>query len=229
MNTATNPQKLPLVLVSHNLCPYVQRAAIVMLENDIDFSRQHIDLSEKPNWFTSISPLGKTPVLLVGDVALFESSIICEYLNEAYMLKMHSGDPLVRAQHRAWMEFGSTLLNTIGSFYSATTDEGMDEKTAEMTQKFARIEAILDVGPYFYGAQFHMVDAVFAPIFRYFDVFDQIIDLGIFARTPRLREWRIALRNRVSVQRAVDGNYDELLKAFLLKRNSALSRRMRSK
>ena len=38
----------PLVLVSHVLCPYVQRAAIVLAEKGVPFERRDIDLANKP-------------------------------------------------------------------------------------------------------------------------------------------------------------------------------------
>ena len=50
------------------LCPYVQRAVIALTEKGVSFERIDIDLADKPDWFLAISPLGKTPVLLVGDV-----------------------------------------------------------------------------------------------------------------------------------------------------------------
>ena len=50
-------------LISHKLCPYVQRAVIALSEKGIPFGRIDIDLASKPDWFLSISPLGKTPVL----------------------------------------------------------------------------------------------------------------------------------------------------------------------
>ena len=55
---------IPLVLVSHALCPYVQRAAIVLAEKGVPFERRDIDLANKPDWFLKASPLGETPVLL---------------------------------------------------------------------------------------------------------------------------------------------------------------------
>ena len=79
----------PLVLVSHVLCPYVQRAAIVLAEKGIPFERRDIDLANKPDWFLKISPLGKTPVLLVGGESIFESSVICEYLEETGLPRLH--------------------------------------------------------------------------------------------------------------------------------------------
>jgi glutathione S-transferase len=48
-----------LTLVSHHLCPYVQRAAIALTEKGVPFERRHVDLSTKPDWFLAISPLGK--------------------------------------------------------------------------------------------------------------------------------------------------------------------------
>src|SRR5690606_14684875 len=63
-----------LTLVSHHLCPYVQRAVIALLEKGVPFERVYINLDEKPAWFRQISPLGKVPLLKVGDEAvLFES------------------------------------------------------------------------------------------------------------------------------------------------------------
>jgi len=61
-----------LKLISHPLCPYVQRAAIALNEKRVDFEREYIDLANKPDWFREISPLGKVPVLLVDGVPVFE-------------------------------------------------------------------------------------------------------------------------------------------------------------
>ncbi len=46
----------------------------------------------------------------------------------------------------------------------------------------------MGAGPFFAGESFSLVDAVFAPIFRYFDVFDEFIDLAVFAKTPKRAE-----------------------------------------
>src|SRR5215472_2716457 len=102
-----------LTLISHVLCPYVQRAVISLSEKRVPFERVDVDLSNKPQWFTAISPLGKTPVLQVGDTAIFESAVILEYLDETQASPLHPADPLRRAEHRAWIEFGSAILNDI--------------------------------------------------------------------------------------------------------------------
>lgn len=223
-----NPEQ-KLTLVSHLLCPYVQRAAIVLAEKGIAFERIDIDLANKPDWFLKISPLGKTPVLLVDGQPIFESAVICEYLEDTTLAPLHPQDPLARAQHRSWMEFGSTLLNAIAGFYAAPDEKQLAAKASEIATKFQQVEDALTAvaeGPYFAGQQFCMVDVVFGPIFRYFDVFEAIDEFGFFANTPKVCAWRAALAQRQSVGEAVRADYPELLKTFLLARQSALSRRM---
>lgn len=228
MNKTSLPHTVPkhLILVSHLLCPYVQRASIVLAEKGIAFDRVDIDLANKPDWFLKISPLGKTPVLLVDGQPIFESAAICEYLEETTVGALHPRDPLARAQHRGWMEFGSAVLNTIAGFYAATDEQQLGAKAAEIAAKFRQVEDALAAGPFFAGQHFSMVDAVFSPVFRYFDAFETLGDFGFFASTPKVRAWRSALVVRPSVRGAVCADYPDLLRKFLLARRSALSRRM---
>ena len=65
-----------LTLISHPLCPYVQRAVIALIKKSVPYERVDVDLANKPAWFKAISPLGKTPVLKVDDRAIFESAVI---------------------------------------------------------------------------------------------------------------------------------------------------------
>lgn len=213
-----------LCLVSHHLCPYVQRAVIVLTEKAIPFERVYVDLAHPPQWFAKVSPLGKVPLLQVGDDILFESAIICEYLDETVGERIHPTDPLQRAKHRAWMEFGSTILDSIWAFYTAPNAQTLETKSADLRNKFVRLEMELRNGPYFSGNRFSMVDAVFGPIFRYFDVFDEIADFRFFDDTPKVRAWREVLATRPSVKTAVSSEYPEQLRAFLKAKSSELSR-----
>ena len=67
------------------------------------------------------------------------------------------------------------------------------------------------------------MDAVFGPVFRYFDVFDGIADFGILAGKPKLARWRNSLAARPSVHGAVSIDYPALLREFIERRNSWLS------
>ncbi|MBA3911330.1 MAG: glutathione S-transferase family protein [Rhodobacter sp.] len=216
-------------LVSFDLCPYVQRAAIVLGEKGVPFTRRDVDLSAKPDWFTRVSPLGKVPLLVVGDDVLFESSVIVEYIEEVTDAPLHPSDPLTRARHRAWMEFGSSILADIWVLETTRDTAALDQKIATLRDKFLRLEAALSDGPWFAGAEFSVVDAVYAPVFRYFDVFDRITDLGILTDLPKLAAWRNALAARPSVIAAARADYPELLHSFLRRHDGALLRRVKKR
>jgi len=210
-------------LISHALCPYVQRAAIVLAEKGAPFTRRDVDLRAKPDWFLAVSPLAKTPVLLVDQIPIFESAAICEYLDDTLAPRLHPADALQRARHRAWMEFGSVVLNGIAAFYNAPDDAALSGRRDDLRRRFATLEEALDEGPYFDGERFSIVDAVFGPVFRYFDTFERLGDFGFFDATPKIRAWRAALAARPSVQRAVGADYGPRLRAFVAARGSALS------
>lgn len=215
-----------LTLVSFDLCPYVQRAAIALAEKGIPFERRDVDLANKPDWFKTISPLGKVPLLQVDGDVLFESAAIVEYLDDTYGARLHPEDALVRARHRAWMEFGSTILADIWTVETTPDREAFNAKALALRGKFERLEAELGEGPWFAGRHFSLVDTVFAPVFRYFDVFDQFVDLGVFTDLPKVRGWRRMLSLRPSVRGAVAADYELKLEAFLRRQESWLAAQM---
>lgn len=219
-----------LTLVSHHLCPYVQRAAISLAEKGVSFERVNVDLADKPDWFKTISPLGKVPLLRVPsggkEEVIFESAVILEFLEETEANPLHPADPLMKARHRAWIEFGSAILNAIGRFYSAADEVAFFRESRSLSEMFERVEAELSArqnGQWFASDRFSLVDAVYGPIFRYFDTFDRIGDFGILDGKPLVQAWREALSKRRSVKEAVDADYPRRLHAFLRAKGSHLS------
>ncbi|RJF84478.1 glutathione S-transferase family protein [Azospirillum cavernae] len=220
-----------LTLISHHLCPYVQRAAIALSEKGVPFERITIDLADKPDWFKALSPLGKVPLLRVSeagkpDGVIFESAVILEYLEDTQAPALHPADPLERARHRSWIEFGSAILNAIGRLYNAKDEAAFAKESVEIGALFDRVEAELADGPYFAGASFSLVDAVFGPIFRYLDLFEADADLRLIDGRARVASWRAALAARPSVQTAVTPDYPARLLTFLRNRDSVISHRL---
>jgi glutathione S-transferase len=215
-----------LTLISHKLCPYVQRAVIALKEKQVDYRRIDIDLAAKPKWFLALSPLGKTPVLRVDHDAVFESAVICEYLEDTVGPALHPADALQRAKHRAWIEFASATLNAIWSFYTARDESAYAAAAAVLADRFHQLEKALGDGPYFSGNSFSLVDAAFAPVFRYFDVFDPVSGIDFLADAPKLRAWRTALAQRPSVRSAVSDDYPALLTEFVIRQNGVLGGRL---
>ncbi|TPG73740.1 glutathione S-transferase family protein [Pseudomonas mandelii] len=223
-----------LTLISHPLCPFVQRAAIVLLEKHVPFERINIDLSAKPGWFLALSPSGKVPLLKVAladgtHAMLFESTAICEYLNETQGgASLYSDNALSRAQQRAWAEFGVAALSDAWQFLNAKDLEMADRKKTAFRDKLQQLESKLDQGPYFSGSSFSMVDAVFAPVFRYFDLLSPVVSQPIFDDLPRVSAWRSSLADRPSVMSAVGEDYANRLQQHLVNQQALLSGSIRN-
>ncbi len=205
-----------------HLCPYAQRAAIVAAEKGIRLPREYIRLDAKPGWFLALSPTGKVPLLQVDRDVLFESAAICEYLDELSPDRLHPDDPLERAQHGGWMEFASAILNDIAGLYSAPDQEGFEAKRRSLRTRFEQLEHVVS-GRYFAGDRFHMVDAFYGSVFRYFDVVERHVGFGLFSDLPKVAAWRRAVAKRPSVKDAVSSTYAEQLEAFLIAKSAHLS------
>ncbi|HIC7892463.1 TPA: glutathione S-transferase family protein [Citrobacter freundii] len=218
-----------LTLISHPLCPFVQRSAIVLLEKNVPFERVNVDLSVKPDWFLALSPTGKVPLLKVHqangeDAIIFESMVICEYLNETQDGdSMYADDALERARQRAWIEFSTSTLGNAWQFLNATDQAIADSKRAVLREQLARIESELSSGPYFSGTKFSMVDAVYAPVFRYFSLIDSSVSEAIFEGVPRVSAWKAALAKRESVKAAVSSDYAERFQNHLRQHSAILA------
>lgn len=213
---------LELQLISHHLCPYVQRAVIVLSEKNIEHKRTYIDLADKPEWFANVSPLGRVPVLVTQGAVVFESQVIAEYLDEVTDGSLHPKDALRKAHHRSWIEFGSETLSAIGAFYNAKNKEAFEEKQLALRQKFERIDLEIK-GPYFDGDLFHMVGGVWGTIFKYLDTFDKMENFNLLTSLDNVVAWRKLISLRPSTITAAPQGYDERLMVFLKKKNTYIS------
>ena len=214
-----------LTLISHHLCPFVQRAAIALNEKGVEFERKNIDLNNKPDWFLKLSPLGKVPILVIDDeTVLFESSVIAQYVNEITGGDLLSADTAEKYRQLAWMEFASEVIGSVGQLYNANGNGTFNRARSVLEDKFGRVEEALGDGPWFSDKDFSLVDAAFAPAFRYFDLIDELTGIDFFANTPKVAAWRTALQQRPSVIGAVANDYPERLLAFFANRNSVIGR-----
>ena len=153
-------------LISFKLCPYVQKAVLTLLCKEIDFEIEYIDLQNPPAWFEQISPLGKVPVLKIGDETLFESSVINEYLDEVYGAPLHPADPLRKAQNRSWMEFGNECLSNSFALITAPDEPSYHNEREALQKKMDQLEFQLSGKKFFNGDHVSLVDLSFAPFFQ---------------------------------------------------------------
>ncbi|SFC74208.1 glutathione S-transferase family protein [Pseudoalteromonas denitrificans] len=216
-------QNKQLTLISHKLCPYVQRAVAALEELNIDYKRIDIDLNNKPSWFKKLSPTSKVPILVVDDNSvLFESAVIAEYINDIAGNALLSSKPLAKAKQRAWIEFASNMLQNIGKLYSAGNKTLYLEVFNQLDAQFKILEQNISSQGYFDDSGFTLVDIAFAPIFRYASVFNDILSLELLGEYKKVVIWSENLIKRKSIESAVTPEYSKLLFAFLCKKDSYL-------
>jgi len=219
-----------LRLISHKLCPYVQRAVIVATEKDIPFHRIDIDLANKPDWLLEISPTGKVPLLEVTEHGgltriIFESAVIAEYFDEIAGQRLLPADPAERARERSWVEYGAQALADIYRLYTAPNEARFETERRAVATKIEWLENEI-AGSWFNGERFGLVDAAFGPVFRYLDVFDWRLGWPLIERGAHVRAWSEKLAARPSVRAAVGSDYADRLIDFIVAENSYLGDRL---
>ena len=81
---------------------------MVLIEKNLPFELVEIDVYNKPDWFSSVSPYGKVPVLSHEGNTLYESAIINEYLDEVFPdIPLMPDNYFQRAKARIWIDYCS--------------------------------------------------------------------------------------------------------------------------
>ncbi len=104
-----------LELYTHPMSPCAQKVRIVLAEKGLDWKKHHIDLPNKENLrpeYLKLNPLGVVPTLVHDGRPVIESSIICEYLNDAFPhTPLMPADAYAASQIRLWMKHVDTKLH----------------------------------------------------------------------------------------------------------------------
>ncbi len=214
---------MQIQLVSFVLCPFVQRAVITLKEKQVDFSLDYIDLKEPPDWFTKISPLGKVPLLRVDGEVVFESAVIIDYLDEVFAPRLHPLDPLKKAQHKAWIEYGSGLLMDQSEICMADNETEFREKTGILKQKLLRLSEPVATG--LFGGEespFCLLDAAYAPFFMRMRLLAELSEQFVAPYAENIALWAARLTERPSVAGSVVEDFSSQYINYFAKRGSWL-------
>ncbi|BBC73091.1 protein ligF [Altererythrobacter sp. B11] len=96
---------------------------LTLFEKGLEYEQHLLDPSKfehHSDWFKKVNPRGQVPALVDGDKVVTESTVICEYLEDAHPteVKLRPDDPYDRAQMRVWTkwvdEYFCWCVSTIG-------------------------------------------------------------------------------------------------------------------
>lgn len=104
-----------LELYTHPMSPCAQKVRLVLAEKGLEWTKHHVELSQKENLhpeYLKLNPLGVVPTLVHDGRPVIESSIICEYLDDAYPApSLKPATPYQRANMRLWMKHMDNKLH----------------------------------------------------------------------------------------------------------------------
>ncbi len=208
---------MELKLYGFKLCPFVERINIVLNEHNIDCERIQVDIRNKPDWFLKISPMGKVPILEADGVVIFESSVISDFLDSLKVDKsLYPKDPIRKALNRSWIEWGSGLIFDAYHMTLAKSQSEFNEKQEMVISKLEIFEDQMNCSPFFNGEMFSMIDIVYAPLMKRFEVLRNSFDIDLLAEYGKLKAWSQQILARNSVQNSFsetfEENFHELLK-----------------
>jgi len=93
-----------MLIIGSHVSPYVRKVIVALEAKGIAYEIDPIVPFFGNDEFTRLSPLRRIPVLIQGDLVLNDSTVICEYLDEAWPEPpMMPRSPVDRARAR-WME-----------------------------------------------------------------------------------------------------------------------------
>lgn len=200
---------MKLELISFNVCPFVQRSVITLIHKKCDYEIMFIDLSNPPDWFTDISPLGKVPVLKVDDKEiLFESAVINEFIDDVTPGTLKPSDPLTLAKNRAWIEYGGTCLADLYMIADHNEEANMKKQMNDCVERLQRVEDIFGNSTFFNDEELSLIDAAYAPLLIRLDFMNEKLNLLDWDQFPKLKKWRDCLLNLESVQKSIIDNFD---------------------
>ncbi len=129
-----------LELYTHPMSPCAQKVRIVLAEKGLEWTKHHVELSQKENLrpeYLKLNPLGVVPTLVNDGKPVIESSIICEYLDDTYpQNSLKPEDTYAVSKMRYWMKHVDVKLHpSCGALqWPLVMRPGLMEKTEEERQ-----------------------------------------------------------------------------------------------
>ncbi|CAL1530165.1 unnamed protein product [Lymnaea stagnalis] len=181
-----------LRMYSMRMCPYAQRARLILAAKGVNYDLVNVDLNSKPDWFFDYNPYGEVPVVIHNGGSVYESLITAEYLDDAFPNpQLYSSDPLVKAHEKIY--FNHWTKKGIPAFYSLLK---AGYKEPDLTKRLEEHVKVLDgylrkLGkPYFHGDSVGFSDYMIWPWFERMPMLKDITEFDILpASYPHISGW----------------------------------------
>jgi len=199
---------MPVTVYDHPLSPYSQKVKIALLEKGVPFEAplpQALGSGQTDGPFQQASPRGEVPALIDGDVTVFDSTIILEYIEDRWPTPpLLPPTPAARARvrmiedvmdtHYEAINWGLAELVHFGRAEGALA-EGLHARAGEQTRRWqAWLDARLGSADWFNGDDFGWGDLAVIPYLNGSTGFGLGPDAG-----TALHAWQARANARASV------------------------------
>jgi RNA polymerase-associated protein len=155
-----------MTLFSDPTCQYSHRVRIVLAEKGVTVDIEDIEANGVTEEILEANPYGTLPTLVDRDLALYESKVVMEYLDERFphppLLPVY---PVARAQSRLWIHRierdWCTLIDQIVASPDSKKAEAARKEFRESLISVASIFADMD---FFMNEEFTLVDCCLGPM-----------------------------------------------------------------
>ncbi|KZP28522.1 glutathione-S-transferase [Athelia psychrophila] len=155
-----------LVFYSGWFCPFVQRTWITLEEKKVPYQYKEVNPYRKEEHFLAINPKGLVPAIEYKSKALYESLVLCEFIEDAYpdhAPHILPSDPFERARARLWVDhITKAVIPTYFRLIQSQEADKQDEARNALYKALSELSKEAK-GPWFLGEQFSLVDIAVAP------------------------------------------------------------------
>ncbi|MEO1896685.1 MAG: glutathione S-transferase N-terminal domain-containing protein [Cycloclasticus sp.] len=206
-------RKSIMTLFADPMCHYSHRTRFILCEKSASADIEYIDSAELPEDLQELNPYGTLPILVDRDLALFNSRIIMEYLDERFPHPpLYPIDPVSRARSRL-------LIHRIDQDWYTLLDDVINagEKKAAKAKKLLRENLIaalplFEAHKHFLSDDFTLVDGVLAPLLWRLPFYG--IELPKEAKV--ITEYIERVTSRETFQESMSKEEQDMLESYLL-------------
>ena len=178
--------------------PFGRKLRIILIEKNLTFEEVTVDLDNRSAEFVALSPLGKVPVLVDGEMVIFDSTVVAEYLEDVFPHPAMFGLGVrQRLLHRTLDELGAHVAEqAVVAFFALQSGDTEVASSAfsRVSKALAELERRASV--HAWPSEFGVGDAAVISGCGYLTL--RHGDDALIA-CPNLREWLLAQDDRPSV------------------------------
>ena len=177
---------------------------------------------DKPEWFRSLSPSGKVPLLVDNGTAIYESNIILEYVSSFTENTFYPTDPLLRAKHKMLCHLADGFQLTIRKIFTTDDVETFESTISAFSNKLNQVENRLK-SVEFVSSQPNSLQYFYAPVFMLAQQISDISGKVLLPNNDYLQHWKDTILEKPSFQKTMDEFYFKEMTQFFASFNSILS------